>query len=117
MILKVCLTALRAIVLIPAFYLAYVVGSFFAILMSAPSEIGFYLRDFSFEQLQYIFIKLPKSVILLSVLLLGVPFVSELTGIIYIYTGNKKHFLWAVLFVAWKVFLILWIGLVGGKGV
>lgn len=117
MITKFLATTLRIAVLPPGFYLAYVVGCFFAILMSAPSEIVYYLKEISLEQLHVLFTTLPKSVFLLSFLLLGIPFISELTGIIYIYTGNKKHLFCTLLFVAWKAFLILWIGLVGGKGV
>lgn len=117
MVFKISAITLRIAILPPGFYLAYVVGCFFAVLMSAPSEIFFYFQEMSLEQLQDHFTTLPKSVLVLSYLLLGIPFISELTGVLYIYTGNRKHLFCTLLFVAWKVFLILWIGLVGGKGV
>jgi hypothetical protein len=101
---------LRILIVPPSLYSAYVIGCLSALLLVEPSGI-------STVSIYDLIITFPKSVILISYVLLGLPFIAELTGLLYIYTGRKDHLLWAALFVTWKSFLILCVALVGGKGV
>lgn len=84
--------------------------------LSVASDITRFINEVSYDELKVLFVQLPGAVFILSCLLF-VPFLTELTGILYLYTGKAKHFFITISLVTAKVFIMLFIFFEGGKGV
>ncbi len=85
--------------------------------LSVASDITRFINEVSYDEFKMLFVQLPGAVFIISCLLFGVPFLTELTGILYLYTGKAKHFFITISLVTAKVFIMLFVLIVGGRGV